>query len=492
MLLPSCFQTIFQEACGNLMTLSSKTHQELVDTITLERAKGSPVPLAAQTIAPNQVLVTDDTKKTPFLEVSGSPQLLQELSVSVKCFSGKGGVVSILHSAKSGLDYFLFPGASVKKGAVTIRVPGESHVSTTPSGIYRPEKTIDSVQAHTDQVMILGAGIGSRILPLTTEATGIAKPALPLGDGKNVIGELVLHLARHGFRRFFVNTYYLRTSVQKALEDAIATLKAQGLDVSLTEIEEHRATGTAGGLWTMLKHPAKFPHLDTSKPLLIVQGDAVTDAHFSSLVSAHQANQSLITIGCQTVSDEDVDKFGIMATRQQDGETGPSGEIHYFLEKPPLEKAGPHRLGSTGFYVLAPEVYPAVLDIYNQKLAAESTDEVEELDFAKDIFPALLPKALEKQILDSTGNPLRFWAQEVTGFWSDIGNPAQYIETLHALHGVSNSKQSEFFDSATGVFFWPASSNSTTESTKATAQQDAFELTGPIVVSQNKPTFKNV
>jgi NDP-sugar pyrophosphorylase family protein len=47
--------------------------------------------------------------------------------------------------------------------------------------------------------------------------------------------------------------------------------------------------------------------------------------------------------------------------------------------------------------------------------------ELDELDFAKHVFP----KALSS--FANTETPA-LWAQQMEGFWSDIGNPAQYLQ----------------------------------------------------------------
>jgi NDP-sugar pyrophosphorylase family protein len=50
------------------------------------------------------------------------------------------------------------------------------------------------------------------------------------------------------------------------------------------------------------------------------------------------------------------------------------------------------------------------------------------LDFATDIFPEILSRSQAEPSLGP------FWAQAVEGYWSDIGNPIQYIESIHDLY----------------------------------------------------------
>jgi NDP-sugar pyrophosphorylase family protein len=403
---------------------------------------------------------------------------------SVVVFDGKGGLSVILQSPK-GLKYFLLPGSQATVGGIVVEL-SEDGAEETAAGSPHEAQMPASPQRQqiTDQAMILGAGIGTRILPLTDSAIGIAKPALPLHGDETVIGAIVKHLAGQGFSKMFVNTFHHRDSVQQALHQACPA------DCNIIEIPENRATGTAGGLHTILSNPQDYPNFDPSKPILIIQGDAVTNADLTHLVRAHEANNAIVTIGCQVVADADVSKFGIIATRPVSGDpSNPSGPIVSFMEKPSLAAAGPHRLGSTGFYVLSPQLYPIILEVYETKLNRErqqaniqglaQPNEVEELDFAKDIFPAVLQRVEAGTLRNERGACL-MWAEKVDGFWCDIGNPRQYLETLRQLyagHGGFELPHNLNELIVENVVYWPG--------TQAIARQEAT-LAGNILVGKPK------
>jgi mannose-1-phosphate guanylyltransferase len=219
--------------------------------------------------------------------------------------------------------------------------------------------------------------------------------------------------------------------------------------------------------------------LDLSKPLLVVQGDSVTDASFSELMEAHIQHNALVTIGCQEVAEKDVDKFGIIVT-DRSGPDGLSGRITGFQEKPKHEEAK-SRLGNTGFYIFSPQAFPLVKEIYASRLAIAQTEAKTQgrpiptevsLDFANDLFPEILKQTQSNQQLGP------FWAQQVDGYWSDIGNPVQYLESIHDLYaGKVNIPLPEdahrYYQD--GIVYW--------EGAAEIAQQEGAKLKGNVVVA---------
>jgi NDP-sugar pyrophosphorylase family protein len=95
---------------------------------------------------------------------------------------------------------------------------------------------------------------------------------------------------------------------------------------------------------------------------------------------------------------------------------------------------------------------------------------LKEFDFAQDVFNMCLKANL----------PL--YAQEVEGFWCDIGNPAQYVETLAmAYRGELGEALPEaladYYHDA-GVFYWQGS--------KTLAEKDGLTLSGGVVVAKKQ------
>jgi NDP-sugar pyrophosphorylase family protein len=391
-----------------------------------------------------------------------------------EAYASRGGDVGVLHSTSqdaSGLVYFLLPGASVQGEGFKITLFGET---IPPTEAQQEPETTASQQSFTKQAMILGAGLGTRILPLTEDYLSLAKPALPWVGDSTVIGSLVGLLAQQGIERIYVNTFFQRESVQKSLNEAA---KTHG--VEWFEIPEERPTGTAGGVLHILNHLSEFPSFKPEEPLLVLQGDAVSNVDLAALVNVHEANKATATVGCQIVADEDVPKFGIVATHATNTQDQ-SGRVRTFLEKPSLAQAGSSRLASTGFYVLAPSLFPYLKTWYQERLTTVQAEanakheppptELKEFDFAQDVFNMCLKADL----------PL--YAQEVEGFWCDIGNPAQYVETLAmAYRGELGQVLPEALDNyyhETGVFYW--------QGTKTLAEKEGLSLSGGVVVAKKQ------
>lgn len=394
---------------------------------------------------------------------------------TLELYEGKGGVTAIV-SDPQGLRYFALPGAKISLPGLTLEMPGETiraNPHTQRQGVERHQ-----VQSITRQAMILGAGLATRFEPISGDNTQYAKPSVPLVGERSVIRCIAEAIARDQFTQVFINTYYKPESLKASL----APLEQS----DITYIDESAPSGTAGGLRKILEAPEYRSQWDVGLPMLIVQGDAVTDVNFSALMASHLANKAAVTIGCQVVRDEDVPKFGIIETDRSD-EDGQSGSIVGFMEKPSLAEAGPHRLGSTGFYIFAPEAYPIVTQVYRAKLEAAQKaarakgdpvpDEVL-LDFAMDLFPEILRQAQAGEIRNAQGEAMSLYAQVVEGYWCDIGNPAQYLETVHEVYAgkvdVEMPQQPELFYHQ-GIIYWPGA--------KALAQEHGAVLSGNVVVA---------
>jgi hypothetical protein len=235
--------------------------------------------------------------------------------VVVELFWGKGGFMAVLNTDEThGGVYFGLPGSEIEVGDTRLVLDGDQLLSgpqatTAVSETLAAPYDSDSVQTHTSQAMILGAGLATRFERISGHSTDYSKPAVPLLGRHSVIGCLARHLAQHGFSRLFVNTYFKPESLKASLAECSVVGPAPD---DIRYIDEAKPSGTAGALRKLLTEAEFKGWLDTDKPLIVAQGDSVTDADFSELMNAHVAQNALVTMGCQLVADEDVDKFGIL------------------------------------------------------------------------------------------------------------------------------------------------------------------------------------
>jgi len=420
----------------------------------------------SQTQVPHQYQIMDAKADARLGEVHQS----EDSAYDIEIFWGKGGLMAMV-SSPLGIKYFVLPGGSLKVQGTFVQLDGELLKSNSDK-VRVQHNSNRPAQKHSIQASILGAGLATRFERISGDSTDYSKPAVPVIGTRSVIECIANGLAAHGYTKLIVNTYFKPDSLKQCLSRSLAE--------EVLYIDESEPSGTAGGLRKMLTEPEYADLLDLNQSLLIVQGDSVTDADFSALMEAHIANKALVTIGCQPVADKDVDKFGIIVT-DQSGEDKQSGRISGFQEKPNLAEAK-SRLGNTGFYIFSPQAFPLIKEIYQQLLqqAQEKAKANQEpiptevpVDFAMDIFPAILKRVQENPELGA------FWAQAVTGYWSDIGNPSQYVETVHDIYaGKVNFPLPEPLVNyyRDGVIFW--------EGAAALADQEGAILKGNVVVAK--------
>lgn len=129
------------------------------------------------------------------------------------------------------------------------------------------------------RAMILAAGYGTRLYPLTIDR---AKPALPFLN-RPLVGYVAEYLARHGCREVAVNLHHMGDSVRHALGDG------SRFGVDLTYIEEPEILGTGGALANAR------PFLDQGT-FIVINGKIVTDIDLSDALVTHKRRGALATL----------------------------------------------------------------------------------------------------------------------------------------------------------------------------------------------------
>ena len=119
--------------------------------------------------------------------------------------------------------------------------------------------------------MILAAGLGTRMRPLTLDR---AKPVLPVLDRPLLHWTLEM-LAGHGVKDVMINLHYLPRTVRAAVGDG----RAFGLRVAYSF--EREILGTGGG-------PRKVRRWIGDETLLILNGDVVFDFDLTALRRRHE------------------------------------------------------------------------------------------------------------------------------------------------------------------------------------------------------------
>ncbi|MCA1604939.1 MAG: NDP-sugar synthase, partial [Acidobacteria bacterium] len=203
------------------------------------------------------------------------------------------------------------------------------------------------------RAMILSAGYGTRLWPLTEDRT---KPAIPI-LGKPLVGYVAEYLSHYGCDEIVVNLHHRPESVRKPLGDG------GRFGVKLHYVEEPIILGTSGAL-------------DNARALLdgdtfvVVNGKIITDIDLNAALETHRRNQAIATLVLmQNVACE---RFSIVETANGllTGFSGMPAPEHFSIENPPLM--------FTGIQILEPAIFDYIprgvfshstTDVYPQAIA---------------------------------------------------------------------------------------------------------------------------
>jgi NDP-sugar pyrophosphorylase family protein len=129
------------------------------------------------------------------------------------------------------------------------------------------------------RAMILAAGYGTRLWPLTIDRT---KPAIPF-LGRPLVGYVAEYLSRHDCREVVVNLHHRPDSVRAALGDG------NRFGVHLEYVEEREILGTSGAL-------DNARHLLEGETFIIVNGKIVTGIDLTAALATHRRTGALATL----------------------------------------------------------------------------------------------------------------------------------------------------------------------------------------------------
>ena len=228
------------------------------------------------------------------------------------------------------------------------------------------------------KAMVLAAGLGTRLKPLTFFAP---KPMVPVLD-RPVMAHIVRLLEAQGFTELVANLHWHA--------DAIRSYFGDRLEWSY----EPELLGTAGGV-------RKVRDFFGDDPVVVISGDALTDLDLRALVQRHRETGGIATLTVKRVPDPS--QYGVVVCDRD-------GRITGFQEKPDPAEALTD-LASCGIYCFSPEIF----DYFPER---------EFVDWAQDVFPVLLD------------NDVPFYVHEIDAYWNDIGSLAELRQgTWDALAG---------------------------------------------------------
>ena len=241
-----------------------------------------------------------------------------------------------------------------------------------------PRDAPPSRQRHVKTAMVLCAGLGTRLRPLTER---YPKPALPFFGGPLIRYTFAL-LQHAGIEKVVINTHHL----PKVMEET-ARIEAERLGLDLESSHEKTIHGTAGGLRDAKKHLS-------DGPLLLVNGDAFLSVDLSRLIAEHVARKSDASLAVTPMPEGE--SFGAV-------EAEGDGRVRRI--------AGVGRVGGrlTRWHFIGVHVLePAIFDFIPKK---------GEQDINRVVYPAMIEAGKAVNAIETS-----------IGAWADLGTPKRYLE----------------------------------------------------------------
>jgi len=227
------------------------------------------------------------------------------------------------------------------------------------------------------KAMILAAGLGTRLRPLTLKRP---KSLMPVGN-RPMIDRVIDYLRRYGVRELIVNAYHHKGQLAAHLDGG----RPFGLKIQVKE--EARILGTGGGI----KNTEGFW---SDAPFIVMNSDILTDIDLARALRAHQERGNLVTLilhDCEPFNQVRInDDFDILDI---------------------ASKPGPGRLAFTGIHIMEP-------DLLSHIPSRE--------------FSSIIDCYLN---LISGGHPIRAYVSR-GHYWRDVGTLRSYLlANREALHG---------------------------------------------------------
>jgi NDP-sugar pyrophosphorylase family protein len=236
--------------------------------------------------------------------------------------------------------------------------------------------------------MILAAGYGMRLWPLTADRT---KPAIPF-LGRPLVGYVAEYLSHYGCREVVVNLHHHPESVRKALGDG------SRFGVHLKYVEEEIILGTSGAL-------DNARHLLEDGTFFVVNGKIVTDINLHAALETHRRTEALATL--VLLPNKARERFSVVETRDRlvtgfGGMPAPASDNDGEKD----EESVP--LMFTGIQILEPRIF----DYIPRGIFSHSTT---------DVYPQAIAQGE------------RIAAHVASGMWYELSTIKRYLESSLAL-----------------------------------------------------------
>ena len=196
------------------------------------------------------------------------------------------------------------------------------------------------------KAMILAAGLGARLRPLTDK---LPKPLLPIAD-RSLIEYTLLLLRKHGVSEVVINLHYQGDQIRKALGDG------SKWEMKIRYSEEPQILGTGGAI-------KEVEAIFSDAPFIVINSDILVEANLSAMLDVHRRNGALATLALR--EDPAVDVWGSV-------EIDSKKQIRKILGRPDTTEQALSKRMFSGIHVMEPDVlahipsrgFSSIIDVY--------------------------------------------------------------------------------------------------------------------------------
>lgn len=254
-----------------------------------------------------------------------------------------------------------------------------------------------------NKAMIMAAGVGSRLDPLTQD---VPKPLVPIAN-RPIMDILFERLLEIDVKDVVANTHY------KA-EQIIDRYKNNEMGINFSYVHEKELSGTAGGV-----KKCQF-FFEKGEDFLVLSADGLSNADLKAGIASHKKSGALASMGIKKIDLEEIPNFGVVVTDKNGFVTG-------FQEKPAIKDAKSDCI-NTGIYIFNYKIFDYIpADTF--------------YDFAKNVFPDLLSKDIKINTF------------KVKEYWSDIGTIDQYSQSVQdVFNNECKINHSEIITTSKGAY----------------------------------------
>ncbi len=193
-------------------------------------------------------------------------------------------------------------------------------------GLHLLRELLGAVE-RSNWAVIMAGGQGLRLRPITEK---IPKPMIKVA-GRPILERLVLHLVGYGIRRVYLSINYLGHMIEEHFGDG------SRFGCRIEYLREKDPLGTGGALSLLPAKPAD--------PLVVLNGDLLTQVNLELMLNQHTADQCAITVGVKRYVHPI--PFGCVDVRRR--------RLIRLQEKPLIEQQV-----NAGIYILSPAILTKV------------------------------------------------------------------------------------------------------------------------------------